>query len=133
MLLKTFQQFGEIVREQFMWHKSGELRGTPRGFAFIEFRTREEAKKAQAGANNVVLLGRKLTVRYAEERETEPAGDASIATASLEQRRNDDMNKSSMVSIGTKDKIRAIEEKLRMMQETKKEKILTPSRAMKRR
>lgn len=40
-LIKMFSPFGKIVGEDFMWHTRGPKRGEPRGFAFIEFSTKE--------------------------------------------------------------------------------------------
>lgn len=40
-LIKMFSPFGKIVAEDFLWHTRGPKRGEPRGFAFIQFSTRE--------------------------------------------------------------------------------------------
>ena len=35
MVLKVFTKFGEVIREEFLWHKSGPRRGLPRGCCFV--------------------------------------------------------------------------------------------------
>lgn len=40
-LIKMFSPFGKIVSEDFLWHTRGPKRGEPRGYAFIEFSTKE--------------------------------------------------------------------------------------------
>jgi RNA recognition motif-containing protein len=40
-MIKLFQQHGEVVRSQFMYHRFGDQRGQPRGFAFVELGTKE--------------------------------------------------------------------------------------------
>ena len=67
-LIKIFQQFGSIEKVVFMWHMSGELKGQPRGFAFVELKTAEDARNAQMKANGLELLGRKMHVKFAEEK-----------------------------------------------------------------
>lgn len=38
-LIQLFKPFGTIVREEFQWHLSGQLKGMPKGYAFIQFET----------------------------------------------------------------------------------------------
>lgn len=40
-LIKMFSPFGKIVSEDFLWHTRGPKRGEPRGFAFIQYSTKE--------------------------------------------------------------------------------------------
>jgi len=40
-VLKMFTPFGKIKREEFLWHTYGPKRGEPRGYAFVEYTTRE--------------------------------------------------------------------------------------------
>lgn len=40
-LLKILQRFGEIKNFELIFHKSGVKEGEPRGFCFVEFKTRE--------------------------------------------------------------------------------------------
>lgn len=119
-IIKLFQQHGTIIREDFMWHMMGEMRGMPRGYAFVEMSTRKEALVAQSKLDRYDLLGRKISVRFAEERET---AVTDTAEATEEENKEAVMAVTGKgVSISTKDKIRAIEEKLRKMSEGKKKK-----------
>jgi len=67
-VLKLFSQFGGLKRCDYMWHTNGPLRGQPRGFAFIEFDTLENAGKAQSVMNGKVVAGRPMVVHFAEEK-----------------------------------------------------------------
>lgn len=40
-LIKMFSPFGKIISEDFLWHTRGPKRGEPRGFAFIEYSSKE--------------------------------------------------------------------------------------------
>ena len=40
-LLQAFSKFGKISKLDFLFHKSGPLRGKPRGYAFVEFSNKE--------------------------------------------------------------------------------------------
>ncbi|KAL5727270.1 hypothetical protein ACHQM5_000486 [Ranunculus cassubicifolius] len=41
IFIKMFSPYGKIVSEDFLWHTRGPKRGEPRGFAFIQFETKE--------------------------------------------------------------------------------------------
>lgn len=40
-LIKMFSPFGKIISEDFLWHTRGPKRGEPRGYAFVQFSTKE--------------------------------------------------------------------------------------------
>lgn len=40
-LLKMFSPYGKIISEDFLWHTRGPKRGEPRGFAFVQYSTKE--------------------------------------------------------------------------------------------
>ena len=40
-LIQVFQKYGKIVKLDFMFHKSGVLKGKPRGYAFVEFSSKD--------------------------------------------------------------------------------------------
>ncbi|KAE9617383.1 putative RNA recognition motif domain-containing protein [Lupinus albus] len=67
-LLKMFSPFGKIVSEDFLWHTRGPKRGAPRGFAFIQYDTREEAELAKDQMHGRLACGRPLVVRLASEK-----------------------------------------------------------------
>ncbi|XP_015869148.2 uncharacterized protein LOC107406522 isoform X2 [Ziziphus jujuba] len=67
-LIKMFSPFGKIVSEDFLWHTRGPKRGEPRGFAFIQYSTKEEARLAKEKMHGRLACGRPLVVRLASEK-----------------------------------------------------------------
>ncbi|KAL1824084.1 hypothetical protein ACET3Z_010862 [Daucus carota] len=68
-LIKMFSPFGTIVSEDFLWHTRGPKRGEPRGYAFVQYRTVEEAKLAKEKVHGKLVYGRPLVVRLASEKD----------------------------------------------------------------
>lgn len=66
-----FSQAGSI-REVFL--PMDRMTGRPRGFAFVDFESAEDAAKATERFNGVELGGRALRVNEAEEQKPRPAG-----------------------------------------------------------
>ncbi|KAI3731330.1 hypothetical protein L1987_62518 [Smallanthus sonchifolius] len=64
-LIKMFSPFGKIVFEEFLWHTRGPKRGEPRGYAFVQFSTKEEAKLAKEKMHGKLACGRPLVVCFA--------------------------------------------------------------------
>ncbi|GHJ85300.1 hypothetical protein NliqN6_1702 [Naganishia liquefaciens] len=64
-LIQVFSKCGRIAKMDFLFHKTGPLKGKPRGYAFVEYSTKEEAAKAVAKLHDRSLRGRKLAVSYA--------------------------------------------------------------------
>ncbi|KAL3652405.1 hypothetical protein CASFOL_002086 [Castilleja foliolosa] len=71
-LIKMFSSFGKIISEDFLWHTRGPKRGVPRGYAFIQFNTKEmsmqEAIRAMEKMHGRMACGRPLVVRLASEK-----------------------------------------------------------------
>ena len=61
-LIKIFQQFGTVKNVAYVWHKVGPLRGQPRGFAFVEMSTIDEARTAENKLHKSVVRGRKIII-----------------------------------------------------------------------
>ena len=40
-VIKMFSPFGKITAEDFLWHTRGPKRGEPRGYAFVQYTTKE--------------------------------------------------------------------------------------------
>ncbi|KAF8379563.1 hypothetical protein HHK36_029003 [Tetracentron sinense] len=124
LLIKMFSPFGKIVPEDFLWHNCGPKQGAPRGFAFIQFSTRDEAQVAKEKMNGRLACGRPLVVRFASKKYlAETAANSSKAVG--------EANKSYHASstsgqISRTAKIAAIKNKLKAMGEdscsTKKQK-----------
>ncbi|KAL3714213.1 hypothetical protein ACJRO7_006196 [Eucalyptus globulus] len=67
-LIKMFSPFGKIISEDFLWHTRGPKRGEPRGFAFIQYSSKEEAELAKEKMHGKLACGRPLVVRLASEK-----------------------------------------------------------------
>ncbi|ODN73315.1 hypothetical protein L202_07861 [Cryptococcus amylolentus CBS 6039] len=64
-LIQVFTKYGKITKMDFMFHKTGPLKGKPRGFAFIQFSDKGDALKAMVKLHDRLLRGRKLVVTFA--------------------------------------------------------------------
>ncbi|KAF7813112.1 pentatricopeptide repeat-containing protein [Senna tora] len=67
-LIKMFSPFGKIVSEDFLLHTRGPKSGEPRGFAFIQYSSKEEAELAKEKMHGRLACGRPLVVRLASEK-----------------------------------------------------------------
>ncbi|MFC1841804.1 RNA recognition motif domain-containing protein [Candidatus Dependentiae bacterium] len=65
VLRSLFEQFGQIVSVKIITDK---FTGLPRGFAFVQMATKEEALKAIEELNGHELEGRSIVVNEARER-----------------------------------------------------------------
>ncbi|GFR12881.1 probable RNA-binding protein 18 [Trichonephila clavata] len=71
ILLKIVQKYGQIKKFDFLFHKSGPLKGQPRGYSFVTYETRDQAEKALAALNGKLALGKHLVVKWAHTAPTE--------------------------------------------------------------
>ncbi|KAH9003325.1 hypothetical protein EDB86DRAFT_3073107 [Lactarius hatsudake] len=53
-LIQVFSKFGKIARLDYLFHKTGALRGKPRGYAFVEYTGEGDAAVALEAANGKV-------------------------------------------------------------------------------
>ncbi|CAL5367346.1 unnamed protein product [Camellia sinensis] len=117
-LIKMFSPFGKIVAEDFLWHTRGPKRGEPRGFAFIQFSTREEAELAKEKMNGKLVCGRPLVVRLASEKYlVETANNSSkvigeASKSSIAGTSSGQVSRSAKIA-AIKNKLKAIEEESR--------------------
>ncbi|MQL78042.1 hypothetical protein Taro_010470 [Colocasia esculenta] len=122
-----FSPFGKIVSEDFLWHTRGPKRGEPRGYAFIQYSTKEEAQLAKMKMNGRLACGRPLVVRFANERCFAETG-ASKAASDTKKLSN---GSSSSSQLGRSAMIAAIRNKLKSLEEegsgTKRPKIFFPT------
>lgn len=111
-LIKLLQQYGKMTKFDFLFHKSGPLRGQPRGYCFVTYETRDQAQIALASLNGKPVLNKKLTVKWAHtvpNDEICPKKPANfLAGAAVDSSKN-------VKSV--KSQISAIEEKLKAMEE----------------
>ncbi|KAF8603695.1 RNA-binding domain-containing protein [Ceratobasidium sp. AG-I] len=66
-LLQVFSKFGNVIKLDFLFHKSGPLKGKPRGYAFLEYATKQEATKALVACHDKPLRRRRITVTFASQ------------------------------------------------------------------
>jgi len=64
-LLKLFKPFGEIIQLDYLFHKSGPLKGEPRGYAFVAFENQDSAERARQTLDGKWAVGKKIAVKYA--------------------------------------------------------------------
>ncbi|KAJ6595749.1 RNA-binding domain-containing protein [Mycena vulgaris] len=130
-LLQIFSKFGKVTKLDFLFHKTGLLRGKPRGYAFVEYGNKDDALKALGTAHDKLLRGRKLVVTFAQQAPVDPgAGPSSYGNLGSKHRKimaesgrptTLSMIKSGMGNRneGTRDKIAMMEAKLRQMERSK--------------
>ncbi|KAH9945509.1 RNA-binding domain-containing protein [Amylocystis lapponica] len=73
-LLQAFSKFGRVSKLDFLFHKVGPHKGRPRGYAFVEYASSEDAQKALIGAHDKLLRGRRLVVTQAHQAPLDYAG-----------------------------------------------------------
>lgn len=111
-LLKTIQRTGVVLRHfDFLYHKAGPEKGKPRGYCFITVSNPDEAVKVMNTLDGKLVLSRKLVVRL-----------ASVENRVEESNRNLLVSKnmiadSTQQQTSKESKIKAIEAKLRLMEE----------------
>ncbi|GLT78050.1 hypothetical protein SLA2020_495970 [Shorea laevis] len=114
-LIKMFSPYGKIVSEDFLWHTRGPKRGEPRGFAFIQYSNKEEAKLAKEKMHGKLACGRPLVVRLASEKylvetaEKSSKGAGESNKTSLSGSSSGQMNRSAKIA-AIKNKLKALGE-----------------------
>ncbi|KAJ6588839.1 hypothetical protein B0H19DRAFT_1101409 [Mycena capillaripes] len=127
-LLQIFSKFGKITKLDFLFHKTGALKGKPRGYAFVEYGNKDDALKALSTAHNKLLRGRKLVVTFAQQAPVDP-GAPYGTTSSRNRKVMAESGRPTTLSMiktglgnrndGTRDKIAMMEAKLRQMERSK--------------
>ncbi|KAL3521559.1 hypothetical protein ACH5RR_019708 [Cinchona calisaya] len=114
-LIKMFSPFGKIVSEDFMWHTRGPKRGEPRGYAFVQFNTKEEAKLAKEKMHGKLVCCRPLVVRLASEKNLMEA--ANNSNSAIAEASKSSLTGSCSGQVNRSAKIAAIKKKLKAMEE----------------
>ncbi|GAA5921018.1 hypothetical protein JCM3775_004052 [Rhodotorula graminis] len=74
-LMQLCSKLGRIAKLDYLFHKTGPQKGKPRGYAFVEYSSAEEAKRAQQTLHDRLFRGRKMMVSFAsEQQEVAPTG-----------------------------------------------------------
>lgn len=134
-----FSPYGKIISEDFLWHTRGPKRGEPRGFAFIQYSTKEvscllfyqlvlkqflistvkvsmqEARLAKEKMHGRLACGRPLVVRLASEKhlvesaENCPKGVSEANKTSTSGSSSGQMNRSAKIA-AIKNKLKSLED-----------------------
>ncbi|KAL6132060.1 hypothetical protein ACLB2K_070431 [Fragaria x ananassa] len=113
-LIKMFSPYGKIVHEEFLLHTRGRKRGEPRGFAFIQYSSEEEAKLAKEKMHGRLACGRPLVVclsseKYLIQEPHNPSGQSGEATkTSHSASSSGQMSRTSKIA-AIKNKLKALE------------------------
>ncbi|XP_026409180.1 probable RNA-binding protein 18 [Papaver somniferum] len=122
VLIKMFSPYGKIESEEFLWHTRGPKRGEPRGFAFIQFSTKEEAQLAKQKMDGRLACGRPLVIRYASEKyylemsSTSPKA-SSVGIVSEAKKASQAGSSTHSGQMSRSAKIAAIKNKLKFLEE----------------
>ncbi|CAI0546522.1 unnamed protein product [Linum tenue] len=130
-LIKMFSPYGKIISEDFLWHTRGPRRGEPRGFAFIQFSSKEtqnfliptvkvsmqEAKLAKEKMHGRLACGRPLVVRISSDRSLEEAAAQSSSRTAASAPRKPGLPSQPTGQTNKSAKIAAIKNKLRALEE----------------
>ncbi|OWF56095.1 probable RNA-binding protein 18 [Mizuhopecten yessoensis] len=113
-LLKVLQKYGSLKRFDFLLHKSGPDVGKPRGYCFVSYQHRKDAERAVKGLNGKQALSKRMIVKWAhaEKHEVEPVTRLSVKKDPVTFVTKEDNHSPEST-------IKAIEEKLRNMEETR--------------
>ncbi|MBA0730816.1 hypothetical protein Golax_022653 [Gossypium laxum] len=111
-----FSPYGKIISEDFLWHTRGPKRGEPRGFAFIQYSTKEEAKLAKEKMHGRLACGRPLMVRLASEKYLEEAAAQNSSKAGCNTIKSGTTSTNSG-QVSRSAKIAAIKNKLKALDE----------------
>ncbi|EKM48138.1 uncharacterized protein PHACADRAFT_214938 [Phanerochaete carnosa HHB-10118-sp] len=131
-LLQVFSKYGKISKLDFLFHKTGPLKGKPRGYAFVEYADENDAAKALVSAHDKLLRGRKLVVTYAQQAPIDPLTGSQLRN----KRHMSDIGKPTTLSLiksvnagrseATQDKIAKMEAKLRQMEQSSSSAVPSP-------
>lgn len=64
-LLKLVQQHGTIEKFDLLFHRSGPQAGQPRGYAFVTYKTVQDAEAAKDALHNLKVGAKNIIVRWA--------------------------------------------------------------------
>ncbi|XP_014210298.1 probable RNA-binding protein 18 [Copidosoma floridanum] len=115
--LKLVQKYGNIEKFDLLFHRSGPQAGLPRGYAFVTYKTANDAENAMETLQNLKVGCKNIVVRYAHsvnEAELDKPKPKIEIPALAGAKKSD-------VRISRETAIQAIEAKLKMMKESEEE------------
>ena len=114
-LLKIIQCCGEVENFEYLFHTVGPNKGEPRTYCFVEYKRIEDAECALRKLNGKIVLSRALRVRWAEETVK------NDTHADISEKKVDSAQNKTVDMLSNDDKIKAIEEKLKLMEQSDKQ------------
>ncbi|GAA5874154.1 hypothetical protein JCM1840_000369 [Sporobolomyces johnsonii] len=127
-LMQLCAKYGKIAKLDYLFHKTGPMKGKPRGYAFVEYGTKEEAQRAKTALQDRLLRGRKLVVSLASEQNPADQPATAGGTKKFRAPAPSDLHRPTPISLlkgqgvanaPTNRKIAALEAKLAAMQRGK--------------
>lgn len=109
-LLKLIQRYGEVENFEYLFHTVGPNKGEPRTYCFVEYKKREDAELALQKLNGHVVLSQTLKVHWAKDHVKNKDNESGRVIDKTDQ-------KETVDAISREDKIRAIEGKLKLMED----------------
>ncbi|GAA5868562.1 hypothetical protein JCM3774_005429 [Rhodotorula dairenensis] len=79
-LMQACARYGKITKLDYLFHKAGPQKGKPRGYAFVEYDTNQEANRALTALSDKLFRGRKMVVSFASEQQQESAAHSAGGT-----------------------------------------------------
>ncbi|KAJ0235001.1 RNA-binding protein-like RNA recognition motif protein [Hirschfeldia incana] len=121
-LIKMFSPYGKIISEDYLWHTRGPKKGEPRGYAFIQYSSKEEAELAKEKMHGRLACGRPLVVRLASEKLPEDSSHDYHPKRLLPEanRTRSSSGGSSSGHMSRDEKVAAIKNKLKALEEDEK-------------
>ncbi|KAJ4911468.1 hypothetical protein Rs2_06089 [Raphanus sativus] len=120
-VIKMFSPYGKIISEDFLWHTRGPKKGEPRGYAFIQYSSKEEAELAREKMHGRLACGRPLVVRLASEKLLEDTSHHHHPKRLLpEANRTRSASGSSSGQMSRDERVAAIKNKLKALEEDEK-------------
>ncbi|CAH8373564.1 unnamed protein product [Eruca vesicaria subsp. sativa] len=120
-LIKMFSPYGKIISEDFLWHTRGPKKGEPRGYAFIQYSSKEEAELAKEKMHGRLACGRPLVVRLASEKLLQDSSHDHPKRLLPEANRLRSASGSSSGQMSRDEKVAAIKNKLKALEEDEKQ------------
>ncbi|KAI0319710.1 hypothetical protein OF83DRAFT_1054579, partial [Amylostereum chailletii] len=115
-LIRVFSKFGSLSNLDFLFHKSGALKGKPRGYAFVQYSSATDAESALSNASGKLLRGRRLVVTRAHQAPLDAASNMPRRIVNEAGRPTAlSLLKSTEGRDRTRDKIALLEAKLRQL------------------
>ncbi|XP_074655004.1 putative RNA-binding protein 18 [Tubulanus polymorphus] len=116
VLLKSLQKYGTLIKFDYLYHKAGPDKGKPRGYCFVTYKAKEESAKAIKALNGALIMNKRLVAKWAN---ADTKSYDQPVKLKLGNNRNYTEKKTNLNPASAEAKIRAIEAKLKRMDDDK--------------